>query len=507
MAERLLLGTRKGTLILDRVGGHWKLTDIGHPGVNVSFVARDPRDGTLWAGLDHGHWGTKLSFSKDNGKTWADAAQIMYPESARFIDKYEKDESGEERKPVIKEAKLSKIWCIAFGGHDQPGRIWVGTLPGGLFKSDDGGKSWQLNRPLWDHPSRGGDLSSGEPKHRQTWFGGGAIVEGSSYPGIHSIVVDPRDSRRVLVGVSCAGVLETTDDGRSWVGRNKGLKATFLPDPEAEWGHDPHFMAACPAAPQHIWQQNHCGVFYSQDGAKTWREVSKPEQGVHFGFPVAVDEKDGRTAWLVPGVADDKRMAINGGLFVARTQDGGESWEKLTTGLPQQRAHDVIYRHALDVSGDKLAFGTTTGNLYVSPDRGETWLTVGNHFPPIHSVRFAEVGVSPAPRVGRVKAKAKAAAKPSKKAKAKSPASKGKAKIAKAAPKKAKAGKTKGKPAKKARSKSPARKGKAARKKPPAKKAKARKAKAKSPARKKRRPAMKTTRARSASKGRNRKKR
>lgn len=485
MAERLLLGTRKGTLILDRTAGRWKLSGIGHPGVNVSFVARDPRDGTLWAGLDHGHWGTKLSRSKDNGKTWADAPQIMYPEDAKFIDSYEKDENGEEKKPVIKEAKLSKIWCIAFGGKDQPGRIWVGTLPGGLFRSDDGGQTWQLNRPLWDHPSRGGDLRKGPPQHRQTWFGGGAIVEGSSYPGIHSIVVDPRDSRRVLVGVSCAGVLESTDDGRSWVGRNKGLKATFLPDPEAEWGHDPHFMAACPAAPQHIWQQNHCGVFYSQDGAKTWREVSKPEQGVHFGFPVAVDEKDGRTAWLVPGIADNKRMAIDGGLFVARTQDGGNSWQKLTRGLPQQRAHDVIYRHALDARGNTLAFGTTTGNLYISEDRGETWQTVGNHFPPIHSVRFAEVGV--AARPARPNAKRKQA--PTRKRPAKSAKPKRTARPAKAGANKKKATAKGTKPAKKTKAKANKNTGrkaaaKASKGKKPVKKKKPAKKSAKKPVKK-----------------------
>ena len=116
--------------------------------------------------------------------------------------------------------------------------------------------------------------------------------------------------------------------------------------------------------------------------------MSRPDAGVHFGFPVAVDEKDGRTAWLVPGKADSQRTAIDGGLFVARTKDGGQTWEQLRKGLPQENAYDVIYRHALDVDGDRLAFGTTTGNLYVSEDRGDSWQTVGNNLPPIYSVRF-----------------------------------------------------------------------------------------------------------------------
>ncbi len=413
MADRLLLGTRKGTIIFDRNRGNWEISTIGHPGTNVSFVARDPRDGTLWAGLDHGHWGTKLSRSRDNGKTWADAPQIKYPEDALLIEGYEgQDFAGQDsgtRKPIIVPAKLGKIWCIAFGNADQPGRIWVGTIPGGLFRSDDGGETWELNRPLWNHESRGGDLNAGAPTGKQQWFGGGAVIDGKSYAGIHSIAVDPRDGRRVVIGISCAGVLETTDDGRTWTGRNKGLKATFLPNPDAEWGHDPHFLEWCESNPQHVWQQNHCGVFYSADGARTWQEVSKPEQGVHFGFPVAVDAKDGRTAWLVPGIADDKRMAIGGGLFVARTQDGGRTWKQLRKGLPQDGAHDVVYRHSLDNSGDCVAFGSTTGNLYLSEDRGESWQVIGNNLPPIYSVRFTQPAPAKKSKPAKLKARARSA--------------------------------------------------------------------------------------------------
>ncbi len=162
----------------------------------------------------------------------------------------------------------------------------------------------------------------------------------------------------------------------------------YLPDPSAEWGHDPHFIALCPSQPDHVWQQNHCGVFYSADGAASWKKVSNPATGVHFGFPVAVDDEDGRTAWVVPGKSDMQRTTIDGGLFVARTTDGGESWQELRSGLPQENAYDVVYRHALGNRADLLAFGSTTGNLYVSEDRGERWQTVANNLPPIYSVRF-----------------------------------------------------------------------------------------------------------------------
>jgi hypothetical protein len=182
--------------------------------------------------------------------------------------------------------------------------------------------------------------------------------------------------------------LETTDGGKSWSSRNRGLVMDYLPDPHSEWGHDPHYLELCPAQPQHVWQQNHCGVFYSADGAESWTKVSRPEQGVHFGFPVAADDEDGRTAWVVPGTSDQQRMAIGGGLFVARTQDGGQSWQQLRRGLPQDHAYDVVYRHALSVRGSGVAFGSTTGNLYVSDDRGDSFATVANNLPPIYSVRF-----------------------------------------------------------------------------------------------------------------------
>jgi photosystem II stability/assembly factor-like uncharacterized protein len=387
MSERILVGSRKGTFIVEKSGGRWRPRLAGHAGVVVNFVVRDPHTGTLWALLGHGHWGAKLSRSRDGGSTWQDAPQIAYPQGARYIATFVPGEEppGSGARPIFKDATLLKLWYMAFG---QPGRIYVGTIPGGLFVSDDGGESFALNLPLWNHPSRGGDLFSGEGTGVTHWFGTPASEAGEFAPGIHSIVVDPRDHDRVLVAVSTAGVLETTDGGRSWRGRNLGMLNDYLPEPAAEWGHDPHFVELCPAQPDHVWQQNHSGVFYSEDGAATWKKVSNPSQGVHFGFPVAVDPEDGRVAWLVPGRADDQRMAIDGGLFVARTRDGGLSWEQLREGLPQTHAYDVVYRHALANRGNLLAFGSTTGNLYVSENRGNSWQVVGNNFPPIYSVRF-----------------------------------------------------------------------------------------------------------------------
>lgn len=384
MSKRILVGTRKGSFLASKDAGRWRPHLAGHAGAGVNFVARDPNTGTLWAALGHGHWGAKLSRSDDDGASWRDASQIRYPQGARYLAPAPPTEDGSTGPTTIKDATLLKLWFIAFG---QPGRIYVGTIPGGLFVSDDGGESFALNLPLWNHESRGGDLFAGDGSGKTHWFGTPAS-DGEFAPGIHSIVVDPRNHDRVMVAISTAGVLETLDGGKTWRSRNEGLSNDYLPDAKAEWGHDPHFVELCAAQPEHVWQQNHCGVFYSSDGAAHWTKVSSPSDGVHFGFPVAVDERDGRCAWLVPGKADMQRMAIDGGLFVARTRDGGASWEQLRKGLPQDNAYDVVYRHALAVSGDCLAFGSTTGNLYVSEDRGDSWQTVANNLPPIYSVRF-----------------------------------------------------------------------------------------------------------------------
>lgn len=386
MSERILVGTRKGTFLVTKQKGRWKPKLAAHAGHGVNYVAKDPSTGTLWALLGHGHWGAKVSRSKDAGTTWEDAPQIKYPAGARHYLPPPPSETGPgEGAPALKPATMLKLWTIEFGKN---GHVYVGTIPGGLFVSTNGGESFELNRGLWDHESRGGDLTSGAGNGTTKWFGTPA-AEGEFAPGMHSVVTDPRDPKRILVAVSTAGVFETTDGGKTWRTRNKGLVMDYSPNPTDEWaGHDPHQVVRCEKQPDHLWQQNHCGVFYSSDNAATWTKVSNPDQGVHFGFPVAVDPANGRTAWLVPGKADMQRMTIDGGLFVARTEDGGKTWKHLRKGLPQEDAYDVIYRHALHNSGNNLAFGSTTGNLYVSEDRGDSWQSVATNLPPIYSVRF-----------------------------------------------------------------------------------------------------------------------
>lgn len=360
-SPQLLVGTRKGVLSFERSNGAYELTRVGQHGIPITYADADPRNGSLWACLDHGHWGQKLARSTDAGETWTEVTPPAYPDDAKLPD-------GEP-------ATAQFFWTWRAGAPDQAGRMYVGTCPGGLFRSDDDGASWELVRSLWNHPTH----------NAEGWFGGGRDT-----PGIHSILVDPRDSRRLMIGISCAGVFESSDEGQTWETRNSGMSAEFLPDDDPESGYDPHFVERCAAEPDVVWQQNHCGIYRSTDCARTWTEISQPGGPARFGFPIAVDPVDPDVAWVVPGHSDQLRTAIDGALCVCRTEDAGRSWQRLDAGLPQEAAFDVVYRHALDLRGDRLAFGSTTGNLYTSDDRGESWTAVAQNLPPVYSVRFID---------------------------------------------------------------------------------------------------------------------
>jgi hypothetical protein len=367
MADRLLVATRKGLFTIDRPAAQWRVRRRAFLGDPVSVVL-DAGCGRLYAALDLGHFGVKLHRSTDGGETWEECAAPAYPPKPEGLD--DRDANG---KPI--EWRVEKIWALAAGGADEPDALWCGTLPGGLFRSEDAGASWELNRPLWDLPER------------RQWFGGGYDV-----PGIHSICVDPRDSRRVLVGVSCGGAWLSEDGGATWSCRSHGMRAAYMP-PDREFDpvvQDPHCLVQCRARPEALWVQHHNGIFRSEDGGRSWREIAGAPLSA-FGFAVAVHPREGETAWFVPAVKDECRVPVDGRLAVTRTRDGGRTFDVLREGLPQEHAYDLVYRHALDVdeSGDRLAFGSTTGSLWISEDQGDRWTCVSSNLPPIYCVRFA----------------------------------------------------------------------------------------------------------------------
>lgn len=353
----LLLGTRKGLIIYQQDGDSWSHQSTHFLGIPVSLTLVDERTDTWWACLDHGHWGCKLHRSTDRGKSWEEI------EAPKFAE-------GMEVKEGVP-AAVKYLWAMAHGGEDRPGVLYIGTDPGALFKSTDNGDTWQLVESLWNHPSR------------EKWFGGGR-----DNPGIHSIVVDPRDSNHIYIAVSCAGVFESFDAGETWQPANKGLKADFLPDPDSEIGQDPHILKACPSNPDVLWQQNHCGIYVTTDGSKNWKEVSQKDGPANFGFAVAIKQDNPNQAWVVPGISDEIRVAVDQALVVCRTDDGGKTWKEQRNGLPQENCFDIVYRHCLDISGDSLVFGTTTGNVYYSNNLGENWQKLSSDLPMVYSVEI-----------------------------------------------------------------------------------------------------------------------
>jgi hypothetical protein len=368
MSNRCHVATRKGLFTLDRGASGWSITRASFLGDNCTLVMHDPRTGDLIAALNHGHFGIKMHRSRDRGATWTEIASPKYPEKpADYVPKV-----PVEGKPADWSLKL--VWSLATGGPNEPGVVWCGTLPGGLFRSQDGGDSWELNRQLWDDPLR------------EQWFGGGA-----DHPGIHSVCVDPRDAKRVTIGISCGGVWGTQDGGNSWQIGGRGMRAEYMP-PEKQFEpniQDPHMVAQCRTNPDVLWVQHHNGIFRSTDAGATFTEISGVKPSV-FGFAVAVHPADADTAWFVPSVKDEKRYPSEGRVVVNRTRDGGKTFQTLTRGLPQEHAYDLVYRHALDTdeTGDRLAFGSTTGCLWMSENAGDSWQTLSSNLPPIYAVRF-----------------------------------------------------------------------------------------------------------------------
>jgi hypothetical protein len=363
-----LIGTRKGLFTVAVGGAAPTISGPAFPGVNVTNAVRDPRDGAWYAALDHGHFGVHLHRSDDGGDTWVEIAAPEYPPKPDDVVHV----NPMSQRDVAWATQLA--WVIEPGHSDEPGVLWCGTIPGGLFRSHDRGDSWQIVESQWNLPARA------------KWFGGGF-----DDAGVHSICVDPRGAGRVVIGMSCGGAWRTDDGGATWQVAARGMHADFLPSEAAEDTdtQDPHRVVRCASEPDVLWTQHHCGIFRSTDNGGEWVEIREAGPST-FGFAVAVHPDDAATAWFVPAVSDMNRIPVDGRMVVTRTRDGGQSFDVLSDGLPQEHAYDLVYRHGLDVddSGEQLLFGSTTGSLWYSPDGGDSFQTVSSNLPPIHSVRF-----------------------------------------------------------------------------------------------------------------------
>lgn len=349
----LLVGTAKGLFTYqsdDR--SRWETTGPHLPGKEINHATFDPRTKTIFATANDPWFGSRLAYSKDMGKTWVESES-----GPRF------EENGG--------LKLDRLWHLEPGRASEPGVIYCGVAPAALFRSDDDGATWSEVEGLTSHPSR------------ERWQpGAGGLC-------LHSIVLDPEDDKRMWVGISAVGVFRTDDGGATWQTQNKGVRAEFQPEKYPEFGQCVHHLvAAATNGDRRLYQQNHCGVYRSDDQGASWEEITEGLPS-DFGFPMAAHPQDPNSVYVVPLRGAELRTPPDGKLRVFRTRDAGKSWEPLSDGLPQDDAFMGIYREGLCTDGMDpagLYLGTNTGNLYASIDEGETWKQITPNLPPVMSV-------------------------------------------------------------------------------------------------------------------------
>ncbi|MEX0696058.1 MAG: sialidase family protein [Dongiaceae bacterium] len=358
MADKviLLLGTRKGAFIAESDAGRhaWTVRGPYCDTWPMNHVVADPATGIIYGAGGAEWFGPAVWKSTDLGTTWTHSSEgLAYA-------------AGEE--------PIKSVWSLA----PANGYLYAGVQPAGLFRSDDGGQSWQHVAGLRDHPTR------------PEWQPGGAGLI------LHALVLDPTDGNRIWVGISAAGVFHSADGGKTWEPRNRGTRADFLPEGQnyPEFGQCVHSVVMAPGMPDRLYQQNHCGMYRSDDGGKSWQSIEKGLPST-FGFPSAVHPRDPDTLFLIPLNGDTAgRYMPNGKAAVWRTRDRGETWQALRNGLPQENVYFGVLRQAM--ATDKLEpagvyFGTGSGALYASADEGDTWSVIAEHLPGIHSVETMAV--------------------------------------------------------------------------------------------------------------------
>jgi photosystem II stability/assembly factor-like uncharacterized protein len=324
----------------------WQVDDLLLDGWGVYHAAVDPRDGTIYAAANHTVYGPTVQRSSDGGRTWKRSQKVGLP-----------DES---------ELTLNATWHIEPGRPEEPETLYLGGDPGVLFRSDDNGESWQVNRGILEHPTR------------DQW------VPGAGGMTLHSIQLDPRDPQRMYVAITTGGVFRTDDGGDTWTPRNKNVAGDYLADPYAEVGQCPHKLLMHPAQPDRLWQQNHCGVYRSDDRGDSWERLDGNGLPSDFGFPIMLDPADPDTAYVIPEQAFEYHYAPDGRFAVYRTRDGGQTWEALADGLPDP-AWAAVLREGSAYDDQSVYFGTQSGSFFALT-RGDQWVEAVRQLPPILSV-------------------------------------------------------------------------------------------------------------------------
>jgi len=350
----LLIGTRKGLFVLrgDR-SGPFEIVHRAFEGVTVEYAIRDPRSGLYLASVTSGHFGPRVWTANDPTGKWEQTAGPAFPEDAG--------------------ATVERIWVVTPAEED--GVLWAGVAPAALFRSEDGGETWELNRALWDRPER--------PRWQP---GAGGLA-------LHSICPMPGDPDRLTLAISAAGIWHTDDRGKSWRKGNTGLVPLYIPEESRATSEDlcVHNVHRSPARPERLMLQFHTGVYRSDDGGDTWTDIGEGLPST-FGFPMAIDPADPDSGYVIPLVADLDRVTPGGSLRVYVTRDAGKSWTARTHGLPQRDAYMTVLRQAFTHDGGTplcLYFGATSGAVFGSVDAGATWFTVAERLAPVTAVRVA----------------------------------------------------------------------------------------------------------------------
>ncbi len=363
---RILVGTRKGTYVVesDRTRRSWKVGPVAHEGNEVYHVVADPRHpGDLYAAVNNMFFGPEVQRSRNWGKTWTEIATPLAP--MRKDREFQMNE-GNPSAPVPR--PLNNLWHIEPGLPSEPDTLYLGADPHLLFRSRDLGASWVPIDAINQHPARK-DWSPG--------FGGACL---------HTIIIDPRDADRLYIGMSSVGTFRSEDGGKSWTPTNKGVEAPFLPNKFPETGQCVHHVAIDAKDPDTFYRQDHGGVYVSHDRMSSWKRIGKP-LGDDFGFCVASPASAPGKAYFVR-LDGRARVTGEGHFQVQEWTDKTRKWRKLLTSKAFP-GHFGVQREG--IATDNLApagiyVGTTTGQVFVSPDAGRTWKQIPFQFPAIHSV-------------------------------------------------------------------------------------------------------------------------
>lgn len=384
---RVLVGTRKGAFILSSDGNRrkWEVSGPHFAGWEVYHMkgsAADPN--RIYASQTSGWFGQIIQRSDDGGKTWHQPGtpagqELKSPEGMPMgeSNKFVYDTSDQTGRPLTTHQwydgtqhpwEFKRVWHLEPSLSD-PQTAFAGVEDAAMFKTIDGGKTWQ-------------ELAGLRQAHGDKW------MPGAGGMGLHTILLDPTNPQRMYIAISAAGAFRTDDGGRNWKPINKGLKSNYIPNPEAEVGHCVHRIALHRDKPQVLYMQKHWDVMRSDNGGELWHEVSG-NLPCDFGFPIDVHAHEPQTVYVVPIKSDSEHYPPEGKLRVYRSRTGGNEWEPLTNGLPQKDCYVNILRDAMAVdSMDScgIYFGTTGGQVYVSPDGGDHWEAIVRDLPAVLSV-------------------------------------------------------------------------------------------------------------------------